>query len=72
MLILKTTNQQPTISNRYMEISGSPFPQGDQIYEWANGFTTEVAHLANNRLSNWEIYMTHSGSDSRNWKFSLG
>ena len=30
-----------------MEISGSPFARGDQIYERASGFTTEVARLAN-------------------------
>ena len=31
-----------------MEISNNPFAQGDQIYEWANDFTSEVAHLAKN------------------------
>ena len=30
-----------------MEISGSPFARGDQIYERSNGFTTQVARLAN-------------------------
>ena len=30
-----------------MEISGSPFARGDQIYQRANGFRSIVARLAN-------------------------
>ena len=30
-----------------MEIRGSLFARGDQIYVWANGFRTEVARLVN-------------------------
>ena len=30
-----------------MEISGSPFAQGNQIHERANGFMSEFARLAN-------------------------
>ena len=47
-----------------MEISGSLFARGDQIYKWKNELTTKVA-----RLANWLSWSSNSESDSELFDF---